>query len=122
MQEVQIKIQSAELRIRYAGYRDRDGESAQVHEEVLHFDKTPEPAAETEEAINAQPAAEPAEAQAELAESEPESASEILQEKLQPQQIARAERPAVKFGPDNLNTARDGRIYTEEELEKQIRD
>lgn len=122
LQEVQIKIQSAELRIRYAGYRDRDGESEQVHEEVLHFDKTPEPAAETEEAINAQPAAEPAEAQAELAESEPESASEILQEKLQPQQIARAERPAVKFGPDNLNTARDGRIYTEEELEKQIRD
>lgn len=122
LQEVQIKIQSAELRIRYAGYRDRDGESAQVHEEVFHFDKTPEPAAETEEAINAQPAVEPAEAQAELAESEPESASEILQEKLQPQQIARAERPAVKFGPDNLNTARDGRIYTEEELEKQIRD
>lgn len=116
LQEVQIKIQSAELRIRYAGYRDRDGESAQVHEEVFHFDKTSEPADE-----QAKPA-ETADAQTEPAETKSESESEILQEKLQPQQIARAERPAVKFGPDNLNTARDGRIYTEEELEKQIRD
>ena len=108
LQEVQIRIQSAELRIRYAGYRDRDGESEEVHEEVLHFDKTLEPADEQAKQAETQ--------------SESENESEILQEKLQPQQIARAERPAVKFGPDNLNTARDGRIYTEEELEKQIRD
>ncbi len=108
LQEVQIRIQSAELRIRYAGYRDRDGDSEQVHEEVLHFDKTPEPADEQ---------AKPAETQ-----SESENESAILQEKLPPQQIAQAERPIAKFGPDNLNIARDGRIYTEEELEKQIRD
>ena len=124
LQEVQIRIQSAELRIRYAGYRDRDGESEEVHEEVLHFDKTPEPAAEEKEAAGAKPAAEAAEAQAEPAETQSESENEsaILQEKLQPQQITQAERPIAKFGPDNLNTARDGRIYTEEELEKQIRD
>ena len=124
LQEVQIRIQSAELRIRYAGYRDRDGESEEVHEEVLHFDKTPEPAAEAKGAAGAEPAVEAAEAQAEPAETQSESENEsaILQEKLQPQQIAQTERPVAKFGPDNLNIARDGRIYTEEELEKQIRD
>lgn len=124
LQEVQIRIQSAELRIRYAGYRDRDGESEEVHEEVLHFDKTPEPAAEAKGAAGAEPAVEAAEAQAEPAETQSESENEsaILQEKLQPQQITQAEWPVAKFGPDNLNIARDGRIYTEEELEKQIRD
>ena len=120
MQEVQIRIQSAELRIRYAGYRDRDGESEEVHEEVLHFDKTPEPAAEAKGAAGAEPAAEQAEPAETQSESENESA--ILQEKLQPQKITQTERPVAKFGPDNLNIARDGRIYTEEELEKQIRD
>ena len=124
LQEVQIRIQSAELRIRYAGYRDRDGESEEVHEEVLHFDKTPEPATEAKGAAGAEPAVEAAEAQAEPAETQSESENEsaILQEKLQPQKITQTERPVAKFGPDNLNIARDGRIYTEEELEKQIRD
>ena len=27
-----------------------------------------------------------------------------------------------KFGPNNFNTARSGRVFTEEELERQIRD
>ena len=27
-----------------------------------------------------------------------------------------------KFGPDNLNTGRSGRIYTEEELQRRIRE
>ena len=30
--------------------------------------------------------------------------------------------PARKFGPDNLNTGRSGRIYTEEELHRQIKE
>ena len=29
--------------------------------------------------------------------------------------------PAKKFGPDNFNTGRSGRIFTEEELRKQIK-
>mgnify|MGYP006974676591 FL=1 len=32
------------------------------------------------------------------------------------------ERSVHKFGPDNINTARSGRVYSLEELEQQIKD
>ena len=31
-------------------------------------------------------------------------------------------RSVIKFGPDNINMSRSGRIYSEEELQQQIRD
>lgn len=49
---------------------------------------------------------------------EDDSSREIVMEKINLIKGA----PARKFGPDNLNTGRSGRIYTEEELYRQIKE
>lgn len=51
-------------------------------------------------------------------EPEDDSSREIIMEKINLIKGA----PARKFGPDNLNTGRSGRIYTEEELYRQIKE
>ena len=50
--------------------------------------------------------------------SKDDSGREIIMEKINLIKGA----PARKFGPDNLNTGRSGRIYTEEELYRQIKE
>lgn len=66
-----------------------------------------------------------------ISEKEPEEISyeEILQnitkaeEPIQIEQINLVKaQPSRKFGPDNKNTSRSGRIFTEEELKTQIRE
>lgn len=51
-------------------------------------------------------------------EPEDDNSREIIMEKINLIKGA----PARKFGPDNLNTGRSGRIYTEEELHRQIKE
>lgn len=121
LQEVEIKIQSAELRIRYTGYKGGDG----LKEEVRHFaenEKSQEsnvPAADN----GNKDSADIKEETEKDKESQQDIEKEILKEKINPEEIPEEDikRPG-KFGPDNFNTARSGRVYTEEELEKQIRD
>lgn len=190
LQEVEIKIQSAELRIRYAGYRGGN----EVQEEVRHFadgnirkntgeddshdstdksdlndlnmekqDKLTEVKSREEtgrventdgerdgKAENIKTFAYSEISDEDNAETRGETScvcdnggnygaeddkketllsltehikKEIMKEKIKPEEInaENANRPG-KFGPDNFNTARSGRVFTEEELEKQIRD
>lgn len=142
LQEVEIKIQSAELRIRYAGYRGENG----LKEEVKHFAGTGEaekpPADETSAADNisannkisaadetsvAAGTSAEVEVSAEkgiFSEKEQEKRSEeVLKERIKPEEMpAKDIKKPGKFGADNFNTTRSGRVFTEEELEKQIRD
>lgn len=104
LQEVEIKIQSAELRIKYAGSKDKE----ELLEEVKHFKGE-------EEQEKEQTTTE--------AEHTFEEGEELLKEKIDLEEIAEGrERRPGKFGPENFNTARSGRVYTEDELERQIRD
>lgn len=104
LQEVEIKIQSAELRIKYAGSKDKE----ELLEEVKHFKGE-------EEQEKEQTTTE--------AEQAFEEGEELLKEKIDLEEIAEGrERRTGKFGPENFNTARSGRVYTEDELERQIRD
>ncbi len=112
LQEIEIKIQSAELRIRYAGYQDK----GEVQEEVKHFDSAADSADKEKEQ----------DGDAEAVETERSAASEeteeILKQKIEPAMIAEESIKHIKFGPENFNIDRNGKAYTEEELEKQIRD
>ena len=112
LQEIEIKIQSAELRIRYAGYQDK----GEVQEEVKHFDSAADSADKEKDQ----------DGDAEAVETESSAASEeteeILKQKIEPAMIAEESIKHIKFGPENFNIDRNGKAYTEEELEKQIRD
>lgn len=123
LQEVQIKIQSAELRIRYVGYKDEKG----LKEEVKRFSGAEnEDRLAEEETLGAEsePAGEENFIEAESCSEQYGDSREVLKEKIIPEEIARFEdiKRYGKFGKDNFNTARSGRVFTEEELEKQIRD
>lgn len=93
VESIELKIEKAQLTIRYAG----DDEKT-VTEKL---------SAETSEPDCAYDAAE------DMAAAEPEDVHTDFAEK-----TGRAKR----FGLDNMNTARSGRVYTEEELLNQIRD
>lgn len=109
LQEVEIKIQSAELKFRY-GNPKSEGET--FREEVKIFGEE-SPCGESEEQ---QSEAIPGEEQ--VKELQPELGAtdiEELQDKL------KVEAP-VKFGAGNYNISKSGKVFTEEELEIQIRD
>ena len=59
-----------------------------------------------------------------FSEKEQEKRSEeVLKERIKPEEMpAKDIKKPGKFGADNFNTTRSGRVFTEEELEKQIRD
>ena len=94
VESIELKIEKAQLTIRYAG----DAEKTVA--ENLFAEKTSEK--ETAEA-----------------EAETEAAAEPETEK---KDFAENSGRPKRFGFDNMNTARSGRVYTEEELLNQIRD
>ena len=94
VESIELKIEKAQLTIRYAG----DAEKTVT--ENLFAEKTSEK--ETAEA-----------------EAETEAAAEPETEK---KDFAENSGRPKRFGFDNMNTARSGRVYTEEELLNQIRD
>ena len=94
VESIELKIEKAQLTIRYAG----DAEKTVT--EDLFAEKTSEKeTAEAEEEITA--------------------AAEVETEKTD---FAENSGRPKRFGFDNMNTARSGRVYTEEELLNQIRD
>lgn len=109
LQEVEIKIQSAELKIKYSGAKLDGG---QALEEIKIFQEKPDTGTETsadsidEESAEKKPIDEK--------ESQPELAPEEIEG-------MKVEAP-VKFGAGNYNISKSGKVFTEEELEKQIRD
>ncbi len=94
VESIELKIEKAQLTIRYAG----DAEKTVT--ENLFTEKTSEN--ETAEA-----------------EEEIEAAAEVETETTD---FAENSGRPKRFGFDNMNTARSGRVYTEEELLNQIRD
>jgi len=97
LQEVEIKIQSAELKFKYGGART---EGEQAFEEIKFFEEKP-----VSEGVAA-------------TEAESENPEEKTEEN--PKEV-KNEAP-VKFGAGNFNISKSGKVFTEEELEKQIRD
>lgn len=110
LQQVQINI-SIERGQVHIGYED-DGRLTCVVEEMLKE-------AEENEASDADfTAAEEPQPQAAISEGQEILANQsIVLEKIELVKAA----PAKKFGPDNFNTGRSGRIFTEEELREQIK-
>ena len=109
LQQVQINI-SIERGQVHIGYED-DGRLTCVVEEMLKE-------AEENEASDADfTAAEELEAQPLSEGNEILANQSIVLEKIELVKAA----PAKKFGPDNFNTGRSGRIFTEEELREQIK-
>lgn len=94
VESIELKIEKAQLTIRYAG----DAEKT-VTEDLF--------AEKTSEKVTAE------------AEEEITVAAEVETEKTD---FAENSGRPKRFGFDNMNTARSGRIYTEEELLNQIRD
>lgn len=98
VETIELKIEKAQLTIRYAG-----GERREETVEALEVEKVPE----------AEILREP--------EAEPEKKAEIIREDKEETQEEITAQPK-KFGAENWNTARSGRVYTEEELFGQIID
>ena len=95
VESIELKIEKAQLTIRYAGGNTEAREVG--FEEAVEAEKP-----EDEEAAAETAAAETPD------QAEPEDAEEVVLPK--------------RFGVENMNTARSGRVYTEEELLNQIRD
>lgn len=98
VESIELKIEKAQLTIRYV-----DGIRREETVEELEAESKPAPA-----------------------EEEAAPAAEILQEKpkayIQEEKREEITAQPKKFGADNWNTARSGRVYTEEELYGQIID
>lgn len=92
VKKVEIKIQGAEVKITYG-----NDEVLNVVEDTQVYDSKP------------------------VAETKPCDKGEELGEVPDQKKIIEA-KTYKKFGPDNNNVTRSGRVYSEEELEKQIRD
>lgn len=96
---ININIEHGQVKIGY----DADGQlSCRVQAGI----EEPAPADENEESCE------------KSKDPEDDNSREIIMEKINLIKGA----PARKFGPDNLNTGRFGRIYTEEELHRQIKE
>ena len=109
LQQVQINI-SIERGQVHIGYED-NGRMTCVVEEML------KEAEETEASCAEFTAPEEPELQPVSEEQEVLANQSIVLEKIELVKAA----PVKKFGPDNFNTGRSGRIFTEEELRKQIK-
>jgi len=111
LQEVEIKIQSAELRIKYCDCKEDGGSQQEV---VKTFEESEELAeALQEDSIESKSATKSYE---DMKDLDKDLSLFIEQDRREP-----VERHG-KFGPNNFNTTRSGRVFTEEELERQIRD
>ena len=110
LNEVEIKVHDAEIRIRYSNDKARErmkNEEPQKPEEIQESEEVQEPVENQEtEIINE-----------DTIENVTEDAIENVIEDATEGVTVR-----IKFGPDNINISRSGRVFSEEELEGQIRD
>lgn len=102
---ININIEHSQVKI---GYDDKIGhdESVQISNKTVTHDEEKKKDDETTEAVP----------QNEIQESDAEK--EIIMEKFNIIKGA----PSGKFGPGNLNISRSGRVYTEEELRRKIKE
>lgn len=110
LNEVEIKVHDAEIRIRYSNDKARErvkNEEPQKPEEIQESEEVQEPVENQEtEIINE-----------DTIDNVTEDAIENVIEDATEGVTVR-----IKFGPDNINISRSGRVFSEEELEEQIRD
>ena len=110
LNEVEIKVHDAEIRIRYSNDKACErvkNEEPQKPEEIQESEEVQEPVENQEtEVINE-----------DTIENVTEDAIENVIEDATEGVTVR-----IKFGPDNINISRSGRVFSEEELEEQIRD
>ena len=110
LNEVEIKVHDAEIRIRYSNDKARErvkNEEPQKPEEIQESEEVQEPVENQEtEIINE-----------DTIDNVTEDATEGVIEDTTEGVTVR-----IKFGPDNINISRSGRVFSEEELEEQIRD
>ena len=118
LNEVEIKVHDAEIRIRYSNDKARErvkNEEPQKPEEIQESEEVQEPVENQEtEIINE-----------DTIENVTEDAIENVIEDATEGVIEDATEGVtvrIKFGPDNINISRSGRVFSEEELEEQIRD
>lgn len=102
VESIELKIEKAQLTIRYAG-----GERREETVEALEAEKTPDTEVLQEPEVKT--------------EAKAEKKAEIIREDKEETQEEITAHPK-KFGAENWNTARSGRVYTEEELFGQIID
>ena len=105
IKELEIKIQGAEVKITYGNSGD-SGDSGNLDEEAneeLREELVEETSDETLDD--------------EIVDKEDDSQKEEVK-----QAVITSGKVYKKFGPENNNISKSGRIYTEEELEEQIRD
>ena len=136
LEEVQIKIQGAEIRLKYTRtdseaqvYRYEAGAADKNFKENTYHENCNELEQEDKDYTEVSDTRDKDDAMKQSAELDP-AEEEILkfEEMLKEMQRQRAEEEKVaaellaKFGADNCNTTRTGRVFTEKELEEQIRD
>lgn len=118
LNEVEIKVHDAEIRIRYSNDKARErvkNEEPQKPEEIQESEEVQEPVENQEtEIINEDTIENVTE---DAIENVIEDATEGVIEDTTEGVTVR-----IKFGPDNINISRSGRVFSEEELEEQIRD
>lgn len=118
LNEVEIKVHDAEIRIRYSNDKARErvkNEEPQKPEEIHESEEVQEPVENQEtEIINEDTIDNVTE---DAIENVIEDATEGVIEDTTEGVTVR-----IKFGPDNINISRSGRVFSEEELEEQIRD
>lgn len=136
LSEIEIKISEAEVKLKYGGRElltksrrdDDERESALSTSNTVKAAEIVDKAKEATEVkeVEEAPYAETAEALSfeELLGVTPVSLDGLLGQ--EPKEESNEEsvsgREIRKFGPENIDTTRSGRIFTEEELNKQIRD
>ena len=105
LEEVEIKIQGAEIRLRYAG-----NDTKVIRYETLAEKEKDMPAGENAADLTDQKVSRGGTYDPDGGEKEGIAGEDFPRDKIS------------KFGPDNINRTRSGRVFTEEELTGKIRD
>lgn len=126
LKEVEIRVHDAEIRIRYSKMCSND----KAHENVKNEEpQKPEKIQDPEEVQKPEEIQETVEVQEPVENQESEIITEDAIENVTEDATENVIEDAtegvtvrIKFGPDNINISRSGRVFSEEELEEQIRD
>ncbi len=121
LEEIEIKIQGAEVRIRYSSKELAAREAERLSAEQAG--RNPDCCAAGDENIDEKIIEEkitPDEISGEMACSTGENGQ--INQTVMDKDAELSEYKVKKFGPDNIDTTRSGRTFTEQELSDQIRD
>lgn len=108
LEEVEIRIQGAEVKLKYSKNDNMGSDGQELQTEAPSGSNS---AGEDDQTIEGD-----CNQTAELCDNE-EDAEEKAEDKKEEKH-----RTSKKFGPNNIDTSRSGHVFTEDELEEQIRD